>query len=534
MIYTTAIIIGGGATGSGILRDLSMRGIPAIVLEQGGIASGTSSRFHGLLHSGARYAVNDIESAKECIEENAILRKIGKCCTEITEGFFVQTAQDDISFIPTWLESCEKAGIKTEEVPLDIAFQLEPNMSKNILKVYKVPDSCIDGFRLVWHNILSARKYGGHIYTYHKVIEIIIQNGKIKGVRAINKITHKIVEFACDYIINATGSWASEIVALSGLSQLPLSPDKGTLLVFNHRFTSRVINRLHKSSDGDIFVPHGSVTILGTTSVKANSPYDKTPTSAEVIKLLNIGREVFPDIDNYRILRAFSGTRPLYGAKGSGRVASRNFNIVNHADEGLTGFVSIFGGKLTTYRLMAEKVSDIIAKLAGVNKKCRTADEPIIEEATGKTINKAKKYFPQGAINIVADRVGQDFDNILNNIEKNNEINELVCECEMVTLSEIKYVAGDETSYFLNDIRIRTRLGMGTCQGTFCSLRTISALEKADIGIYLEPVDNIKQFLQERWNGLRSALWGSQLKEAELTRAIYLSTLNINEDNYNV
>ena len=72
MISTTVIIIGGGATGSGVLRDLSMRGIPAIMLEQGGLAYGTSSRFHGLLHSGARYAVNDNESAKECIEENMI------------------------------------------------------------------------------------------------------------------------------------------------------------------------------------------------------------------------------------------------------------------------------------------------------------------------------------------------------------------------------------------------------------------------------------------------------------------------------
>ena len=133
MINTTVIIIGGGATGSGVLRDLSMRGIPAIMLEQGGLAYGTSSRFHGLLHSGARYAVNDNESAKECIEENMILRKIGKQCVELTEGFFVQTKQDDPEFIPKWLEGCKTAGIKTEEVSLEDAFKLEPNLSRDIL-----------------------------------------------------------------------------------------------------------------------------------------------------------------------------------------------------------------------------------------------------------------------------------------------------------------------------------------------------------------------------------------------------------------
>ena len=78
--HTTVVIIGGGATGIGILRDLSMRGVKAILLEQGGIASGASSRYHGLLHSGGRYAVKDNEAAKECIEENMILRRIGKEC----------------------------------------------------------------------------------------------------------------------------------------------------------------------------------------------------------------------------------------------------------------------------------------------------------------------------------------------------------------------------------------------------------------------------------------------------------------------
>ena len=110
MKETTVIIIGGGATGIGILRDLSMRGVPALLLEQGGLAHGTSSRFHGLLHSGARYAVSDSESARECIEENMILRRIGKQSVEETEGFFVRTKLDDPAFEPGWVEACARAG----------------------------------------------------------------------------------------------------------------------------------------------------------------------------------------------------------------------------------------------------------------------------------------------------------------------------------------------------------------------------------------------------------------------------------------
>ena len=111
MLETTVVVIGCGATGIGALRDLSMRGIPAILLEQGGIAHGTSSRFHGLLHSGARYVVNDNESARECIEENMIVRRIGRQCVEETEGFFALTPQDDPAYVEKFIEGCRTAGI---------------------------------------------------------------------------------------------------------------------------------------------------------------------------------------------------------------------------------------------------------------------------------------------------------------------------------------------------------------------------------------------------------------------------------------
>lgn len=532
MISTTVVIIGGGATGIGVLRDLSLRGIPAILLEQGGLAYGTSSRFHGLLHSGARYAVSDNQSAKECIEENMILRKVGKQCVEITEGLFVQTPEDPDDYIPKWLEGCKEAGIPTEEISLEEAFKLEPNLSRDIKRAFKVPDSGVDGFRLVWLNAYSARLHGGDVKTYHEVINILSESGKVKGVVARNKITNEEVTIHCDYIVNASGSWAGEIVAMAGLSPLPITPDRGTLVIFNHRFTSRIVNRLHKSSDGDIFVPHGSVTILGTTSAEAESPAEKTPTSEEIVRLLDIGRKVFPNVDDYRILRAFAGTRPLYGAKGAGRNASRNFNIVNHADEGLYGLVSIFGGKLTTYRLMAEKVSDIIAQMVGVSTPCKTATEPMIPDIKESTLKRAEKYFPKGAVPIVADRIGADLDKVLDKIEENKENNEIICECEMVTLAEIKYVASNPESYFLNDVRLRTRLGMGTCQGTVCSIRAIAALANEEINMSLKPAENLKNFLQERWNGLRPALWGPQLREAELTRAIYVSTLNLDGEEY--
>lgn len=526
MLETTVVVIGGGATGMGILRDLCMRGVSAVLLEQAGLAHGTSSRFHGLLHSGGRYAVNDIESARECLRENRIIRRIGRQCVEETEGFFALAPQDDPDYVPGWENACRQAGIDAQEVEVGEALRLEPELSPNIVRVFRVPDSCVDGFRLVHHNAQSARRHGGKVFTYHAVTAIRQRNGKIRGVSAVNRHTGAKLDIACECIVNAAGSWSGCIAGLAG-QDVSVTPDRGTLVIFNHRFASRVINRLHPGSDGDIFVPHGSVTILGTTSATADTPDDMTPTTQDVLRLLELGEPLFPAVRDYRILRAFSGTRPLYAPGGSGgRKASRNFHVVDHAAQGLEGLITILGGKLTTYRLMAERAADCVCARLGVTAPCRTALEPLAEDADETALRRASRVFPVQGITLMADRLGNDFSGVVRLAEKSDS-NPLICECEMVSLAEIEHVARDPLTFSLTDIRLRTRLGMGTCQGTFCALRTVAALTEHGIPLHSPPPDSMRHFLQERWKGLRPALWGMQAREMELGRAMYMGTLNL-------
>ena len=108
MEHATVIVIGGGATGVGILRDLSMRGIDTLLIEKADLVNGASSRYHGLLHSGGRYAVKDQEAARECIEENKILRKIGRSCVEPYGGMFVRLNSDPADFEDAWVEGCQR------------------------------------------------------------------------------------------------------------------------------------------------------------------------------------------------------------------------------------------------------------------------------------------------------------------------------------------------------------------------------------------------------------------------------------------
>ncbi|STQ10477.1 anaerobic glycerol-3-phosphate dehydrogenase subunit A [Enterobacter cloacae] len=124
--YSDVIIIGGGATGAGIARDCALRGLSVTLLERHDIATGATGRNHGLLHSGARYAVTDGESARECIAENQILRRIARHCIEPTDGLFITLPEDDLAFQSTFITACQAAEFRRKPLtqPLHAASNL--------------------------------------------------------------------------------------------------------------------------------------------------------------------------------------------------------------------------------------------------------------------------------------------------------------------------------------------------------------------------------------------------------------------------
>ena len=127
------IIVGGGITGAGTQRDCAMRGLRTLLIERSDIATGATGRNHGLLHSGARYAVNDPESAEECIRENRILRSIAAHCIDETDGLFITLPEDDLAYQKTFVEACRKAGIDAEIIDPDLARRLEPAVNPDLI-----------------------------------------------------------------------------------------------------------------------------------------------------------------------------------------------------------------------------------------------------------------------------------------------------------------------------------------------------------------------------------------------------------------
>ena len=101
------LVVGGGATGAGVLRDLARRGLRSLLVERGDFGTGTTGRYHGLLHSGGRYAVKDSQAARECIEENRVLRRIAPASIEDTGGYFVATPDDPDDYLDVFPAACE-------------------------------------------------------------------------------------------------------------------------------------------------------------------------------------------------------------------------------------------------------------------------------------------------------------------------------------------------------------------------------------------------------------------------------------------
>lgn len=508
-LKTTVLIIGGGVTGAGILRDLALRGIDAILVEQKDIAHGASSRFHGLLHSGARYAVKDPNAARECIEENKILKKIAPACLEETGGYFVELAEDDPAYTDKWITGCQRAGIEIQETDPALVLHRYPFLTKNLRRVFEVPDGTVDGFRLAWANVWQAAEYGGQYLTYHRLIGFEKQNNRIVAARIVSALTGEELQVEFELAVNASGAWAARTASLAGV-KVGVLQNKGTLITLNYRLFDKVLNRLRPPGDGDIWVPHHTITIFGTTSVNVENPDNLRPTSEEIIRLLTIGQELIPQIADFRMLRAFAGIRPLYlgneADERDARSVSRDFVIIDHEkNDGIEGLISLVGGKLTTYRLMAELAGDYIGKILGNKAKSKTAQIPLMETDSKNVIH--RRY------GIRAPQVEK--------LLKNKGRQKMVCECESITVAEIKEVAGWSDTHNLEDLRRKTRLGMGTCQGLNCVQRALNVAFNELATKAQEPLVQLKEFIENRYAGQKLLLWGEQIREAELAAGLY-------------
>jgi glycerol-3-phosphate dehydrogenase len=505
-LSTQVLIIGGGSTGTGIARDLALRGVQCLLAERRDLNAGASGANHGLLHSGGRYVFTDQGSAAECREEGKLLKKLAPHCIEDTGGLFVAVEGDDEKYAADFPHLCSQCSIPVQELDVKEARELEPVLSDKLIAAYMVADASIDPFKLCLENMAQAQELGSTLMRFTKVVGFEISNRKIRATRLQNIITGEELIIEAEQVINATGAWAGVVAGLAGAT-IDIIYSKGSLIVTHNRITERIVNRLRPSASADILVPGGTVSILGTTSIRIDSLDQIYPTVEEVDTMVGEAVKMIPALESVRYIRAYAGVRPLVGSRSASddRGVSRSFALIDHREDSLENFTTISGGKLTTYRLMAEKTADLVCGRLGVCNPCLTRTQPL-------ALTQPAKWTQPG----LAPKLW---------LKHHEPEDILLCECEMVPKSAvdaiIESIRDQDGQPDLNAIALRSRIGKGACQGTFCGVRVTSYLFDQGELESEESLNSLRGFLKQRWKGQHPTLWEKQLVQAELLEALY-------------
>jgi glycerol-3-phosphate dehydrogenase len=506
-LETEVLVIGGGATGAGIARDLAMRGFRTVVVERDDWANGTTGRYNGLLHSGSRYSVNHLDNARDCIQENRILRRIMPHCIEDTGGYVVATPVDDPAYGDRLMAACHAADIPIEEVPVGRVLREEPLVNPGIRRAMWVPDAPADSFLATLSTIESARQHGARTLSYHAVVELLTSADRVIGAVCHDRVGNERVTIRADLVINAAGAWAGKVAALVG-AHIPLLCSQGTMIATNFRLVNTVITRLRWPAPVDSVLCSHSVSVLGCTDVVINDPDECAPQPSELRQILAECSQLVPAARTVRHLRTWCGVRPLYqsapvnGASGQG--LSRAHVILDHAvTDGIEGIVSVVGGKWTTHRLMAEQTVDTACRKLGTWRSCRTHLEPLPG---------AERHHHRRAERLA-------------HVETTATQAELVCECELVERRSLEEAAVSGAVISLDDLRRRTRLGMGTCQGGFCGYRAAGLLHAINQPPPGDATRRLTEFLQGRWKGIAPVVVGDQLRQLRLNELLYREVL---------
>ena len=372
---TTVLVVGGGATGVGVARDLALRGVDVTLVDRGGLGSGTTGKSHGLLHSGARYAESDAVGAEECIAENRIIKDIAGACIRDCGGLFVQLESDDDDYFQRKREACEEVGIPVEVIDGETARDLVPDLSESVERAMRVPDGVVYPSRLVAANAADARDHGATIHPHAPVESVAVEDGRVTGVDVGGEVEDRIT---AEFVVNATGAWAEQFGDMAGVP-IQMRPTRGVMLAVDYPDLGPVLNRCRDPDDGDIVVAHDEQAVLGTTSVPVENPDEYDREDWEIERSVEECAAMLPAVADADVLRTWWGVRPLYAPdeEGRGRGISRGFFLLDHAEDGVENLASIVGGKLTTYRQMAAATADLVADRLGVDAESTTADREL-------------------------------------------------------------------------------------------------------------------------------------------------------------
>ena len=298
----------------------------------------------------------------------------------MNDGLFVALTEEHLAYRPAFLEACARCGIPAREIPAARALELEPRLNPRLLAAIQIPDGVFDPYRFCLSFLATAHQNGARILTFTEVIGIDVSR---RVVRVRDRRSGQTGALEADLIVNAAGPWAGKVAALAG-GRVEVEPSAGAMVTVGARMCHRVINLLAPPGDGDIIVPQRQTSILGTTSWTVADLDHITIPPHHLEQIFAVAGQLIPDVHRAPVRGVMAAARPLLVVPGSGgRATTRGFACYDHARDGADGLVSMVGGKTTTARGMAEKLSDMVCAKLGVNVECRTRTERLLSYRAG-------------------------------------------------------------------------------------------------------------------------------------------------------
>ena len=536
------IVIGGGVNGTGIARDAAMRGYRTLLVEKRDFAAGSSGANSGMIHGGVRYLRYDKKVTELACIDSGYIQRIAPHLLFRIPFLFPVRAKDPAS--PTLRERLLRYGVETYlgtydkyqpakggkpsvVLSAEEAYGLEPSLARDLAGAVSFDEWGIDPFRLCTANALSAKHYGAELLTRTRVVSLLRSpEGAVRGIVAADERGEER-PYEGRVVFNACGPWAPKVAALANV-EVKMRPGKGVHLTLDRRVSNYGVICL--AADGrDVFVmPHEQTAIIGTTDDDFyGDPDDLRVVEDEVKYLWEAAVRSLPAVAQTRVVRAWAGVRPTVWDWGKTEDAlSREHEIFDHTKDGAPGFLSMIGGKLASFRIMAEEAVDAVERVLGEeHRACRTYLEPLPggEGIPDIELLAQAHRLPEPTVARLVYRHGQKAVAICELAAREPELRTPICRCEQVIAAELVWSLRHEEARGVSELRRRTRLGMGPCQGTDCAAAaaTIVARERGGGAAFAQREALV--VLQERWKGNRPVLDGWGLAQEELSRGIHLA-----------
>jgi len=538
------VVVGGGVNGTGVARDCALRGLTVALFERTDIAFGASGTSTGMIHGGPRYLSYDPRVTRtSCVDSGHIQRIAPHLLFRVPFLLPVHRGRRlpglALTLFDAFFEAYDryqplKRGKPHVRLSADELQRLEPGLSRDLAGGVTFDEWGLDGVRLCVANAVDAIERGASVRTHCTVTELCRRaDGRVVGVRYHDRLTAETGVCRGRFVVNATGAWAPLTVRLAGLAaeHAGIRPGKGIHVYFDRRLTNYGV--IIRAIDGRtvFLLPWQNVTVIGSTDDDYYGDLDRVlATGDEVRYLVQAVERLFPGVRHARAIGTWAGVRPTLHAWGVNEDRlSRDHRVIDHAEHGASGLFSMVGGKLASYRLFAEQMTDRLCVELGRDARCQThqlplpgGDEPLSVDDLAREAG-----ISHTAAVRLRYRHGSRALRIAERIRANPREGAVVCACEPVLEAEIRYVFEHELARTVDDVARRTRLGLGSCGGMRCASRCGAVLARLFGQSPAYGRELARQFLSESVARRLPAAGPQQARQEALGLAVWRAELGM-------